>query len=54
MIEIGYSRMTASVVVFFVSAFLHEFLVSVPLQTFRSWAFIGMMAQVGISNVVTI
>jgi diacylglycerol O-acyltransferase 1 len=38
--------MTASVVVFFVSAFFHEYLVSVPLKTFKVWAFMGMMGQI--------
>ncbi|VDO80770.1 unnamed protein product [Heligmosomoides polygyrus] len=37
------------VVVFFVSAFLHEYLVSVPLHTFRLWAYYGMMAQIPLS-----
>ncbi|XP_026322632.1 diacylglycerol O-acyltransferase 1 isoform X2 [Hyposmocoma kahamanoa] len=41
----GYSKGTAAVVVFFISAFFHEYLVSVPLQMFRIWAFLGMMAQ---------
>lgn len=32
--------------VFFISAFFHEYLVSVPLKTFKIWAFMGMMGQV--------
>ncbi|XP_032530138.2 diacylglycerol O-acyltransferase 1 isoform X2 [Danaus plexippus] len=43
--EMGYSRALASIVVFFISAFFHEYLVSVPLQMFRIWAFLGMMVQ---------
>ncbi|KAJ0181865.1 hypothetical protein K1T71_002587 [Dendrolimus kikuchii] len=43
--EMGYSKFVASIVVFFISAFFHEYLVSVPLQMFRIWAFLGMMAQ---------
>ena len=42
----GYSKFLASVIVFLVSAFFHEYLVSVPLRMFRLWAFIGMLAQV--------
>ncbi|XP_034824909.1 diacylglycerol O-acyltransferase 1 isoform X2 [Maniola hyperantus] len=42
---LGYSKAAASIVVFFISAFFHEYLVSVPLQMFRIWAFLGMMAQ---------
>lgn len=45
LVEIGYSRTAASVAVFFVSAFFHEYLVSVPLRTYKTWAFMGMMAQ---------
>lgn len=45
LIELGYGRQTASCVVFFISAFFHEYLVSVPLRTFKVWAFLGMMAQ---------
>jgi hypothetical protein len=50
LVEMGYSRTTASVAVFFVSAFFHEYLVSVPLRTFKTWAFMGMMGQVGYFN----
>lgn len=45
-VEMGYSKTTASVTVFFISAFFHEYLVSVPLKTFKIWAFMGMMGQV--------
>lgn len=45
MVEIGYGKVAASATVFFISAFFHEFLVSVPLRTFKSWAFVGMMMQ---------
>lgn len=47
----GYSRISASVFVFFISAFFHEYLVSVPLKTFKIWAFMGMMAQIPLSFV---
>ncbi|XP_052755549.1 diacylglycerol O-acyltransferase 1 isoform X1 [Galleria mellonella] len=43
--ERGHSKVVASVVVFCISALFHEYLVSVPLQMFRIWAFLGMMVQ---------
>nr|XP_034178521.1 diacylglycerol O-acyltransferase 1 isoform X2 [Osmia lignaria] len=48
-IEMGYGKSTASVTVFFISAFFHEYLVSVPLKTFKTWAFMGMMGQIPLS-----
>lgn len=42
----GYSKKVASSTVFFISAFFHEYLVSVPLKTFKIWAFMGMIGQV--------
>ncbi|XP_034933588.1 diacylglycerol O-acyltransferase 1 [Chelonus insularis] len=48
-VEMGYSRTVASVTVFFFSAFFHEYLVSIPLQTFKIWAFMGMMSQIPLS-----
>ncbi|XP_058823362.1 diacylglycerol O-acyltransferase 1 [Topomyia yanbarensis] len=50
-VDLGYSKMAASVIVFFISAFFHEYLVSVPLKTFKIWAFMGMMAQIPLSVV---
>uniref|UniRef100_A0A8D0CMB3 O-acyltransferase n=1 Tax=Sander lucioperca TaxID=283035 RepID=A0A8D0CMB3_SANLU len=41
----GFSKMVSQSAVFFLSAFFHEYLVSVPLRMFRLWAFMGMMAQ---------
>uniref|UniRef100_A0A3Q0SAM6 O-acyltransferase n=1 Tax=Amphilophus citrinellus TaxID=61819 RepID=A0A3Q0SAM6_AMPCI len=41
----GVSKMLSQSAVFFLSAFFHEYLVSVPLRMFRFWAFMGMMAQ---------
>uniref|UniRef100_A0A3B3D2J7 O-acyltransferase n=1 Tax=Oryzias melastigma TaxID=30732 RepID=A0A3B3D2J7_ORYME len=41
----GVSKMASQSAVFFLSAFFHEYLVSVPLRMFRLWAFTGMMAQ---------
>ena len=42
----GYSSFTCAVCVFLVSAFYHEYAVSVPLSMFRLWAFSGMLAQI--------
>ncbi|KAL0961927.1 hypothetical protein UPYG_G00333470 [Umbra pygmaea] len=42
----GVSKWVARTAVFLVSAFFHEYLVSVPLKMFRLWAFMGMMAQI--------
>lgn len=47
----GYGKMGASIAVFFVSAFFHEYLVSVPLKTFKVWAFMGMMGQLPLSYI---
>uniref|UniRef100_A0A3Q2Z2D7 O-acyltransferase n=1 Tax=Hippocampus comes TaxID=109280 RepID=A0A3Q2Z2D7_HIPCM len=41
----GFSQIVSQSAVFFLSAFFHEYLVSVPLKMFRLWAFMGMMAQ---------
>lgn len=49
LIEAGHTRVIATTAVFFISAFFHEFLVSVPLRTFKTWAFMGMMGQVPLS-----
>jgi len=42
----GYPRIQANIIVFIVSAFFHEYLVSVPLRMFRVWAFMGLLGQV--------
>lgn len=49
----GWTRFQASVAVFFVSAFFHEYLVSVPLKMFRVWAFNGMMFQIPFAMIVS-
>lgn len=43
------SKLFAVSVTFFISAFFHEYLVSVPLRTYKIWAFGGMMAQLPLS-----
>uniref|UniRef100_A0A0A9Z8M6 O-acyltransferase n=1 Tax=Lygus hesperus TaxID=30085 RepID=A0A0A9Z8M6_LYGHE len=49
LVDQGYSKIFASTSVFFLSAFLHEYLISVPLRTFKIWAFMGMMGQIPLS-----
>ncbi|XP_036423425.1 diacylglycerol O-acyltransferase 1a [Colossoma macropomum] len=46
MLRRGVNKLAAQIAVFLLSAFFHEYLVSVPLKMFRLWAFMGMMAQV--------
>ncbi|XP_017280528.1 diacylglycerol O-acyltransferase 1b isoform X2 [Kryptolebias marmoratus] len=48
----GVSKMISQSAVFFLSAFFHEYLVSVPLRMFRLWAFTGMMAQLPLAWLV--
>ena len=45
LMALGRNKCQASTAVFFVSAFFHEYLVSVPLKMFRIWAFTGMLIQ---------
>ncbi|CAB3397671.1 unnamed protein product [Caenorhabditis bovis] len=49
MMRNNFSKRSAFFVVFFVSAFFHEYLVSVPLKMFRLWAYYGMMGQIPLS-----
>ncbi|XP_062342518.1 diacylglycerol O-acyltransferase 1a [Osmerus eperlanus] len=46
MMKRGANKLLAQTAVFLLSAFFHEYLVSVPLKMFRLWAFMGMMAQI--------
>uniref|UniRef100_A0A8C4QZC9 diacylglycerol O-acyltransferase n=1 Tax=Eptatretus burgeri TaxID=7764 RepID=A0A8C4QZC9_EPTBU len=46
LIHAGVKRWHAQMAVFLLSAFFHEFLVSVPLRMFRLWAFMGMVIQI--------
>ncbi|XP_030644888.1 diacylglycerol O-acyltransferase 1a [Chanos chanos] len=46
MLKRGMKKWIAQTAVFLVSAFFHEYLVSVPLKMFRLWAFMGMMVQI--------
>lgn len=47
----NWSKQAASVVIFFISALLHELIVSIPFRNFRLLAFAGMMAQVPLIRV---
>jgi diacylglycerol O-acyltransferase-1 len=42
----GWHRGLATLVVFFLSAFFHEYLVSIPLLMLRPWAFTAMLFQI--------
>jgi diacylglycerol O-acyltransferase-1 len=48
----GFSRLSASLAVFLISAIFHEYLVSVPLHLFRLWAFFAMLSQIPL-NIIT-
>lgn len=50
LIEMGYPKEVGAVAVFFISAFFHEYLVSVPLKTFKVWVFMIMMWQIPLSH----
>ncbi|KAG7282209.1 hypothetical protein CRUP_034956 [Coryphaenoides rupestris] len=52
LLRAGFSKMASQSAVFFLSAFFHEYLVSVPLRMFRFWAFMGMMAQLPLAWLV--
>lgn len=47
----GGSKFMAQVAVFLLSAFFHEYMVSIPLHVFPFWAFMGMIAQIPLSGV---
>nr|CAB3237489.1 diacylglycerol O-acyltransferase 1 [Phallusia mammillata] len=49
LLSVGYKKFTAQLCVFLLSAFFHEYLVSIPLHLFRTWAFMGMAMQIPLS-----
>ncbi|TNN06114.1 Diacylglycerol O-acyltransferase 1 isoform 3 [Schistosoma japonicum] len=53
LLKSGFSRMQAGLVVFMISAFFHEILVSIPLKMPRFWAFFGMLSQVPYAYMVS-
>jgi len=52
MLKWGFTKFQASVTVFLVSAFFHEYLVSVPLRMFKLWSFMGMAGQIPFAMLV--
>jgi diacylglycerol O-acyltransferase-1 len=46
LLGMGITKLQAQLIVFFVSAFFHEYLVSIPLRMFRLWSFFGMIMQI--------
>lgn len=53
LLSFGLTKCQASTAVFFVSAFFHEYLVSVPLKMFRMWSFMGMLMQLPLARFVS-
>ena len=45
-IRIGMHKEVAMVLVFFLSAVMHEYVISIPFHTIQPWAFLGMMGQI--------
>lgn len=45
LLKMNFTKVQAGLVVFLISAILHEFLVSVPLGIFGYYAFLGMIMQ---------
>ncbi|CAF1095654.1 unnamed protein product [Rotaria magnacalcarata] len=41
----GFSRSLGTLIVFVISAFFHEYLISVPLRMIRPWSFLAMILQ---------
>ncbi|XP_076821748.1 diacylglycerol O-acyltransferase 1-like isoform X2 [Clavelina lepadiformis] len=54
LLSVGCGKTVAQVSVFLLSAFFHEYLVSIPLQMFRTWAFLGMASQIPLSHVTQV
>ncbi|KAJ3632944.1 hypothetical protein MTP99_009924 [Tenebrio molitor] len=50
LVDMGYGKNVAGTTVFFISAFFHEYMVSIPLKTYKIWAFMGMMGQIPLSH----
>ncbi|KAL5466771.1 hypothetical protein EMCRGX_G030920 [Ephydatia muelleri] len=45
-VELGYSQTVAVTTVFLLSAFFHEYVVSISLRMVRTWSFVAMVSQV--------
>jgi diacylglycerol O-acyltransferase 1 len=52
LVKMGITKLQASMIVFFISAFFHEYLVSLPLRMFRLWSFFGMIMQLPFAFIV--
>ncbi|UJR09781.1 hypothetical protein I4U23_014007 [Adineta vaga] len=50
--QYGFNKLIGSLVVFAISAFFHEYLISVPLRMIRPWSFLAMMVQLPMGMVV--
>jgi len=51
-VQRGVNKLVGSLVVFALSAFFHEYLISVPLRMIRPWSFLAMIVQVPIGLAV--
>ncbi|CAF4437355.1 unnamed protein product [Rotaria sp. Silwood2] len=51
-IHYGFNKFIGSSVVFLMSAFFHEYLISVPLRMIRPWSFLAMIIQLPMGLVV--
>ncbi|GAU95954.1 hypothetical protein RvY_07470 [Ramazzottius varieornatus] len=49
LVDNGWKRWQAACLVFCMSAFFHEYIVSIPLKLFRVWAFLGMVSQLPVA-----
>mmetsp|Transcript_23842 Transcript_23842/g.27594 ORF Transcript_23842/g.27594 Transcript_23842/m.27594 type:complete len:757 (-) Transcript_23842:212-2482(-) len=45
-IRLGVNKNVAMILVFFFSAVMHEYVISIPFHMIRPWSFLGMMGQV--------
>ena len=49
-IRMHMKKQVAGIIVFLVSAIFHEILISIPFHRIHCWSFLGMMAQIPLSN----
>ena len=45
-IRLGINKTGAMIAVFFFSAVMHEYVISIPFHMIRPWSFLGMMGQI--------
>ena len=53
MMRAGFQPFQGAIAVFILSAFFHEYLISIPLSMFRLYAFGGMLAQIPFNFLTT-